>query len=145
MKTEAIKYSDYMNGQRFGERKTMKDIGNVLKKAGAATGAAIMLSKAPLALAAVQEVPGGLAVPASGAINGAVKQQIIHAFDPLVDLMMSISLPIAAVIITGAALMVLMGFKERGYPMMFSASIGYCLVQLTPMFIKILAGVGGAL
>lgn len=141
MKTEAIKYSDYMSGQRFGERKTMKDIGNVLKKAGAATAGAILLTKAPFALAA--EVPGGLAVPAS--INGAVKQQVIHAFDPLVELMMSISLPIASVIITGAALMILMGFKEKGYPMMFSASIGYVLVQLTPMFIKILAGVGGAL
>lgn len=144
MKFEAIKYSDYMNGQRFGERKTMKDIGITLKKAGAATAGAIMLAKAPLALAAV-EAPEGLSVPVTGAVGGAVKQQIIHAFDPLVDLMMSISLPIASVIITGAALMVLMGFKERGYPMMFSASIGYCLVQLTPMFIKILAGVGGAL
>jgi len=144
MKFESIKYSDYMAGQRFGERKTMKDIGNTLKKAGAATAGAILLTKAPFAMAAV-EAPGGLAVPVAGAVNGAVKNQIVHAFDPLVDLMMSLSLPIASVIITGAALMILMGLKERGYPLMFSASIGYCLVQLTPMFIKILAGVGGAL
>ncbi|MES1038928.1 hypothetical protein [Peribacillus simplex] len=143
MKIEAIKYSDYMGGQRFQERKSIKDIGGMLKKAGAATVGAIMLAKAPLALAAV-EAPQGLSVPAS-AVSGAVKQQVIHAFDPLVDLMMSLSLPIASVIITGASLMILMGFKERGYPMMFSASIGYCLVQLTPMFIKILAGVGGAI
>ncbi|PJN91008.1 hypothetical protein [Bacillus sp. mrc49] len=143
MKIEAIKYSDYMGGQRFEEKKTMNDIGGMLKKAGVATAGAIMLVKAPLALAAV-EAPQGLSVPAS-AVSGAVKQQVIHAFDPLVDLMMSLSLPIASVIITGAALMILMGFKEKGYPMMFSASIGYCLVQLTPMFIKILAGVGGAI
>ncbi|WP_336863703.1 hypothetical protein [Peribacillus frigoritolerans] len=143
MKIQAIKYSDYMGGQRFQERKTLKDMGSVLKKAGAATAGAIMLAKAPLALAAI-EAPEGLSVPAS-AVSGAVKQQVIHAFDPLVELMMSISLPIASVIITGAALMILMGFKEKGYPMMFSASIGYVLVQLTPMFIKILAGVGGSL
>ena len=143
MRIEAIKYSDYMGGQRFEEKKTMKDIGGMLKKAGAATAGAIMLAKAPLALAAV-EAQQGLSVPAS-AVSGSVKQQVIHAFDPLVDLMMSLSLPIASVIITGAALMILMGFKEKGYPMMFSASIGYCLVQLTPMFIKILAGVGGAI
>ncbi|MFS0766009.1 hypothetical protein [Peribacillus phoenicis] len=143
MKIEAIKYSDYMGGQSFQERKTMKDIGSVIKKAGAATAGAIMLAKTPLALAAV-EAPQGLSVPAT-TVSGAVKQQVIHAFDPLVDLMMSLSLPIASVIITGASLMILMGFKERGYPMMFSASIGYCLVQLTPMFIKILAGVGGAI
>ena len=122
----------------------MKDIGKNLKKAGAATAGAILLTKAPFAMAAV-EAPEGLAVPVAGAVGETVKQQIIHAFDPLVDLMMSLSLPIASVIITGAALMILMGFKEKGYPMMFSASIGYCLVQLTPMFIKILGGVGGAL
>lgn len=143
MKIESIKYSDYMGGRRFQERMSMKDIGGLLKKAGAATAGTIILAKAPLALAAV-EAPQGLSVPAS-AVSGAVKQQVIHAFDPLVDLMMSLSLPIASVIITGASLMILMGFKERGYPMMFSASIGYCLVQLTPMFIKILAGVGGAI
>ena len=143
MKTEAIKYSDYLDGQRFRENKKMKHIGKTLKKAGAATAGAILLAKAPLALATV-EAPQGLSVPVT-AVSGSVKQQVIHAFDPLVDLMMSLSLPIASVIITGAALMVLMGFKEKGYPMMFSASIGYCLVQLTPMFIRILAGVGGAI
>lgn len=144
MKIEAIKYSDYMGGQRFGEKKTMKGIGKTIKKAGAATAGAILLTKAPFAMAATTDM-NGVAIEASGAVSGAVKEQIIHAFDPLVDLMMSLSLPIASVIITGAALITLMGFKERGYPMMFSASIGYCLVQLTPMFIKILAGVGGAL
>lgn len=144
MKFEAIKYSDYKAGQRFGEKKTMKDIGNTLKKAGAATAGAIMLAKAPLALAAMEQ-PGGLAVPVTGAVSGAVKSQIVHAFDPLVDLMMSLSLPIASVIITGAALMIMLGLKERGYNLMFTGCIGYVLIQLTPMFIKILAGVGGAL
>ena len=144
MKIEAIKYSDYMAGKRFGEKKTMKDIGKTLKRAGAATAGALMISKAPFAMAAI-ESPEGLAVPVAGAVSGAVKEQIVHAFDPLVELMMALSLPIASVIITGAALMILIGLKDRGYNLIFTGCVGYVLMQLVPLFIKILAGVGAAI
>lgn len=145
MKIEAIKYSDYKAGQRFGERKTMKDIGKTIKKAGAATAGAILLTKAPLAMAAM-ESPEGLAVPASGAVSGAVKEQIVHAFDPLVGLMMDLALPIASVLLTGAALMIMFpGMRDRGYTLMMNSCIGYCVVNLVPLFIKILAGIGSAL
>lgn len=143
MKTEAIKYSDYMAGQRFGEKKR-KDVGGTLKKAGTLAAGSLFLLKSPMALAATVD-PNGIAVEASGAVGGAVKSQIIHAFDPLVDLMISLSLPLASVILTGAALMILINQKERGYAMMMQASIGYVAVQLIPLFVKILAGIGGAL
>ena len=141
MKIEAIKYSDYMAGQRFGEKKK-KNVGSTLKKAGTVAAGSIFLLKAPMALAA--EVPQGMAVPV-GAVSGTVKNQIIHAFDPLVDLLISLSLPVASVILTGAALMILIGQREKGYAMMMQASLGYILMQLTPLFIKLLAGVGSAL
>jgi hypothetical protein len=145
LKIEAIKYSDYKAGQRFGEKKTMKDIGNVLKKAGAATAGSILMFKHPMApLAATTDI-NGVAVEASGAVSSAVRDQIIHAFDPLVGLMTDLALPIASVIITGAALMILIGFPEKGYPMMMRSCIGYIAIMLCPMFIKILAGIGAAL
>lgn len=144
MKIEAIKYSDYMGGQRFGEKKTMKDIGGTLKKAGAAVAGSILLAKSPLAMAATTDI-NGVAIEASGAVSGAVREQIIHAFDPLVGLMTDLALPIASVIITGAAMMILIGFPEKGYPMMMRSCIGYVAIMLVPMFIKILAGIGAAL
>lgn len=55
-----------------------------------------------------------------------------------------LSLPIASVILTGAALMVMLNQKERGYSMMMEASIGYVLIQMIPLFIKLLAGIGAA-
>ena len=143
MKTEAIKYSDYMAGQRFGEKKRISK-GNVIKKAGTLAAGSLFLLKSPMALAATVD-PYGVAVEASGSVSGAVKSQVIHAFDPLVELMMALSLPIASVIITGAALMILIGLKEKGHSLMFTGAIGYVLMQMTPLFIKILAGVGGAL
>ncbi|MGE7880177.1 hypothetical protein [Peribacillus muralis] len=104
-----------------------------IKAAVAATGAAVVTSAPPID-----------AVPA-GAISGAITSQVIHAFDPLVELMVSLSLPIASVILTGAALMVMINQKEKGYSLMMQASVGYVLVQMIPLFIKLLAGIGAAI
>lgn len=144
MKIEKIKYSDYMSGQRFGDKKQNKSVTGILKKAGTLAAGSLFLLKSPMALAATVD-PSTLAVEAGGAVSGAVKSQVIHAFDPLVELMMALSLPIASVIITGSALMILIGLKEKGHSLMFTGAIGYVLMQMTPLFIKILAGVGGAL
>ena len=143
MKTEAIKYSDYMAGQRFGEKKRNGN-GNVIKKAGTLAAGSLFLLKSPMALAASVD-PYGVAVEASGAVNGAVTNQIVHAFDPLVSLMTSMALPLASVLLTGAALMIMLNMKEKGYTLMMQASVGYVAVNLIPLFVKILAGIGAAL
>jgi hypothetical protein len=100
--------------------------------AATAAGAAVVASAQPEAIPA-------------GAISGAITSQVIHAFDPLVELMVSLSLPIASVILTGAALMIMINQKERGYSLMMQASIGYVIVQMVPLFIKLLAGIGAAI
>ncbi|MEV5028531.1 hypothetical protein [Paenibacillus sp. LPE1-1-1.1] len=79
------------------------------------------------------------AVPA---ISSAVKTKIIHAFDPLIDLIMSLSFPIAGVMIAGGCLFILVGNRERGMQMLQNAAIGYILVQLSPLFLDLLVGIG---
>lgn len=143
MKTEAIKYSDYMAGQRFGEKKR-NGKGNVIKKAGTLAAGSLFLLKSPMALAATVD-PNGIAVEASGAVSGAVRDQIIHAFDPLVSLMMDLALPVSSVLITAAGLMITIGMKEKGYSLMMQSCLGYVVIMLSPLFIKILAGIGSAL
>lgn len=82
---------------------------------------------------------------AANVVSSEVKSKIIHAFDPLLDLIISLSIPISSVIIAGAALLILIGQKERGYTMMMNCALGYVLVQMTPLFISLLAGIGGAI
>lgn len=85
------------------------------------------------------------AIVVTGAISGAVKEKIVHAFDPLVELIMGVSLPIASVMIAGGALLVMIGIKDKGYSMIMSSAIGYVLVQMTPLLIDLLAGVGSSI
>lgn len=80
-----------------------------------------------------------VAIPA---MSSAVKTKIIHAFDPLIDLIMSLSFPIAGVMIAGGCLFILVGNRERGMQMLQNAAIGYILVQLSPLFLDLLVGIG---
>ena len=156
--TETIQFGEFMSGQYKNKAEQKKRKGRAILKA-ATTGTLIVTASKvaipaaivtiPVMLATksmmVQAVPAAAAVPVAGVISDSVKAKIIHAFDPLVDLMVSLSLPIAGVMLTGGALMILIGQKEHGYKLILNSCVGYVLVQLSPMFLNLLAGVGAAL
>lgn len=91
----------------------------------------------------VEAVPVAAQV-ANGYVETQVKEQIIRAFDPLIALVQALSYPITALILTGGCLMILINQKEKGYTMIQNAAIGYILVQMSPLLLKLLVGVGGA-
>lgn len=81
------------------------------------------------------------AVPA---LSDGIKNQIIHAFDPLVNLVQVLSYPIGFVMISAGCLFIMCGGREKGMSMIQTAAIGYILCQLAPLFMKILVGIGSA-
>jgi hypothetical protein len=154
-RTESIKFGDFMSGEYKGKQKAEKSkIGqfkNLNVKAlakGAITIPIVghMFTKGSMAFASDGSVvvPVGEVVPV-GAIAGSVTEKIIHAFDPLIELMVSLSLPIAGVMLTGGALMIMIGQKEMGFRLIMNSALGYVLVQMSPLFIDLLAGVGSAI
>jgi hypothetical protein len=46
--------------------------------------------------------------------------------------------------IAGGCLFVMVGNRDRGMSMLQNAAIGYILVQLSPMLLKLLVGIGSA-
>ena len=96
-------------------------------------------SYAAAVLASPAAVKAGDAVPV---MSDAVKSKILHAFDPLIDLTQALSYPIAGIMIAAGCLFIMVGNRERGMQMLQNAAIGYILVQLSPMFLQLLVGVG---
>ncbi|CAH1208219.1 hypothetical protein PAECIP111891_03178 [Paenibacillus allorhizoplanae] len=82
-------------------------------------------------------------VPAMAVMSDAFKGKILHAFDPLINLIQSLSYPIAGVMIAGGCLFIMVGNREKGMQMLQNAAIGYILVQLSPMILELLVGIGG--
>lgn len=86
---------------------------------------------------AASEAPEVIPVFAPG-----TKERIVHAFDPLIGLIQSLSYPIAGVMIAGGCLFIMVGNRERGMDMLRNAAIGYILVQMSPMLLELLVGIG---
>ncbi|ESU71119.1 hypothetical protein T260_15190 [Geobacillus thermopakistaniensis] len=81
----------------------------------------------------------------ASAVSGAVYDKITNAFMPLVELVKGLSYPIALVIMSGGALMIMIGNKEKGYTMIQNSAIGYILVQMMPLLMDLLVELAKAL
>ncbi|SEH78741.1 hypothetical protein SAMN05192559_104116 [Halobacillus karajensis] len=136
-KTEVIKFGDFMSGD-YKQKRTKKT--RKMGKYGITIPAAALPLGASKAFASTGEVE---AVPVN-VVGDSIRQGIANSFDPLIELMVAISLPIASVMVTGSALMIMIGMSEKGYGWLMKASLGYVLVQMSPLFINVLAGVGEA-
>lgn len=67
------------------------------------------------------------------------------ALQPLIDVLKEIAKPIAGVMVTWGCLRFMIGQQEEGIHNMQQAAIGYILVQLSPIILKLITGVGDAI
>jgi len=80
-----------------------------------------------------------------GSVIGEQSLHIIaHALDPLIQLMVALSFPIASVIMVGSCFFFMFGDNEKAWSGIMKAGLGYVLIQLSPLFLKIMKEVGSA-
>lgn len=97
------------------------------------------------------QLPDTLAVTAmpeaipTGFIADTSLDILTTALDPLVQILVSISFPIASVIMISACFFFMFGNSEKAWGMIMNAGLGYVLIQLSPLFLKILKDVGSAM
>lgn len=80
----------------------------------------------------------------TGAVADASLEVLATILDPVVDILIAISFPIASVIMIGACFWFMIGNSEKGWSMIMNAGLGYVLIQLSPLFLDILRTVGEA-
>lgn len=66
------------------------------------------------------------------------------ALDPVIQILVAISFPIASVIMVGACFFFMLGNSERAWNMIMNAGLGYVLINLSPLFLEILRQIGKA-
>jgi nitrate reductase NapE component len=69
---------------------------------------------------------------------------LAHVLDPVVDVLVALSLPIASVIIVGSCFFFMMGNSEKAWTSIQNASLGYVLIQVSPLILNVLKQVGNA-
>lgn len=148
-RTETIKFSEFMSG----EYKNVKAVKKPNLKA-IATGSLLPLAFAPKVFAAesvnqcssaVMAVASPQAIPTAGIADkaaGEIIAAMAHIFDPLIDLVVTISFPVASAMIV---FKLFMGFfRDQGevWEGIGKISLVYILIQMSPIFIKILKQLG---
>lgn len=80
----------------------------------------------------------------TGFIADSSLEMLANVLDPLVQIMVAISFPIASVIMIGGCFFFMIGNSEKAWQTIMNAGLGYVLIQLSPLFLKILREVGEA-
>ncbi len=96
---------------------------------------------------APQYIPVNMAAPIpsnTGIIADTSLEMLANVLDPLIQLMVAISFPIASVIMIGGCFFFMVGNSEKAWQTIMNAGLGYVLVQMSPLFLKILRQVGEA-
>ena len=80
----------------------------------------------------------------TGYIADATLETFANILDPVIQILVAISFPIASVIMVGACFFFMFGNNEKGWSMIMNAGLGYVLIQLSPLFLEILRTVGNS-
>lgn len=80
----------------------------------------------------------------TGVVADASLEMLATILNPVIDILVAISFPIASVIMIGACFFFMIGNTEKAWSMIMNAGLGYVLIQLSPMFLDILRTVGEA-
>jgi hypothetical protein len=136
-KTETIAFGDFMSGAY--KTKTHKKKDNSLKMA--------VSSMIPLSLVATPvfaSTPEAVPATAKEWMGEQTMSALAHVLDPVVDVLVALSFPVASVIIVGACFLFMLGNSEKAWTTIQNAGLGYVLIQVSPLILNVLKQVGNA-
>lgn len=81
----------------------------------------------------------------TGIIADKSLEMLATILDPMVQVMVAISFPVASVIMIGACFFFMFGNSERAWNTIMNAGLGYVLIQMSPLFLEILRTIGKAI
>lgn len=144
---ETIAFNDFMSGSYKKEKyyaskksKEKSNVGKVIRRVGTSITIPLLLAKPAFAASPV-------AVPVNAATEFAghtAIETLAHALDPLVDILVALSFPVASVIIVGGCFFFMIGKSEKGWSSIMNAGLGYVLIQISPLILNLLKDIGNA-
>lgn len=161
MATETMSIQDFMSGNYGAKKKWSLFKKKAKKYAPVAVRVSLVIGSA-IIFSNIIDIPHGFAATEDMNVNDVLKDaqpdgkvqnfiddqlysRIINAFEPVVFLIKAISYPIASIVALTGGLFVMIGNRDRGFSLMTQAGIGYIIVQMVPLFMKLLAEIAKAI
>ncbi len=144
---ETIAFNDFMSGSYKKEKyyaskksKEKSNVGKVIRRVGTSISIPLLLAK-PAFAASPTAVPVNAATEFAG---HTAMETLAHALDPLVNILVALSFPVASVIIVGGCFFFMIGRSEKGWSSIMNAGLGYVLIQISPLILNLLKDIGSA-
>ena len=138
-KTKTIAFKEFMDGSYKEKKPAQKksSIGKTIRRVGTTISLPLILAKP--AFAATNE-----AVPAGAAewMGEKTLSALAHVLDPVVDILVALSFPVASVIIVGSLFFFMFGNSEKAWGTIQNAGLGYVLIQVSPLILNVLKSIG---
>lgn len=80
----------------------------------------------------------------TGIIADKFLEMLATILEPVVQILVAISFPIASVIMVGACFFFMIGNTKKAWSMIMNAGLGYVLIQFSLLFLDILKVIGEA-
>lgn len=141
MKTESINFGEFMSGSyKYNKKKEKKP----RLKTAAKTSISIPIIGAIHTKYALASEPEAVPVGAGEWMGEKTLQALAHVLDPVIDILVALSFPVASVVIVGACFLFMFGNSEKAWGMIQNAGLGYVLVQVSPLILNVLKQIGNA-
>lgn len=139
MKTEVIKFKDFMDGSWKLPKENKSFLPTLLSGGALGTGLSLVVNK--VASAATGNIVIKDVIPATAGIQ----DRVAHAFDPLFQAISGFAYPACFFTISAGCILIMIGQKHKGLTMIKWAAIGFIGLQFAPGIMSILMEVGKAI
>lgn len=140
---QTIAFNDFMSDSfkkvKKGEKQKV-NIGKIARRVGTSIAIPLVMAKPTFAASNVEAVPAR----AKEWMGEQTISALAHALDPLVDVLVALSFPIASVIIVGGCFFFMLGNSEKAWSTIQNAGLGYVLIQVSPLILSVLKQIGNA-
>lgn len=133
-------HSPTLGDENLRTKKSKSNVGKVIRRVGTSITIPLLLAK-PAFAASPTVVPVNAATEFAG---HTAMETLAHALDPLVDILVALSFPVASVIIVGGCFFFMIGRSEKGWSSIMNAGLGYVLIQISPLILNLLKDIGSA-
>ncbi|PAE20475.1 hypothetical protein CHH80_10700 [Bacillus sp. 7504-2] len=138
MKTHAMSIGEFMSGD-YKKEKDKVDYGKIAKRVGTSIAVPLIMAK-PAFAATTEAIP----TTAKEWMGEQTLSALAHVLDPVVDILIALSFPVASVVIVGACFFFMFGNADKAWGMIQNAGLGYVLIQVSPLILNVLKQVGNA-
>lgn len=150
--TEYTDFTERLKGNEYATKKTMiaamvpltvavPIVFSKLTSAETISHATSALAQSPT------YIPVNMASPEviqTGFVADKSLEAIANVMEPLINILVAVSFPVASVIMVGACFFFMFGNSEKAWSMIMNAGLGYVLIQMSPLFLNMLRTVGEA-